>query len=379
MGASYDEGRITLIANEVAEAIEQASFGRVPWTLPAQIFSDAFPGGFAALINQDFVHDSINFMEWVNLDEHAAATYVEHFAYINPWADIWTQLRSGSVFVAEQHRPARMFTNTEFYNDWLAPQGDVVGGAGLKVDASPTDVIYFPMHYPGSLADIYDHPAAEVSRRIVGSIERAIDFSGSLVATHDQKASKAAITDRAWPSLVVDASLKLCSANAEAEELIAKEHTVICRNGRIAFKDRHLHRYISSAVTTLVSSPASPSSTLSWGGQNAPTVYSLSRLPGADSFPRSLISERRQVLVVIKRLTRAPALRDVAAFGRLYGLTGAEMRLCLSLYAGRNLQEAAAELGIGYETVRTRLKGIFAKTVTHSQSELCALLARYAG
>lgn len=378
MTASYDEGRISLITAEVAEAIEQASLGRVPWTLPAEIFSTAFPGGFAALINQDFVHDSINFMEWVNLDEHAAATYVEHFAYINPWAEVWTRMRSGSVFVAERYRPARTFANTEFYNDWLAPQGDVVGGVGLKVDASPTDVVYFPMHYPGRYAETYDGPAAEVSRRLVAPIQRAIEIAASIRSGSDRAASQAAVIGRAWPSVVVDASLKLCGANSEAEALIARENTLICRNGRIAFRNATLHRLIADAVLALARSPASAESTISWVGQHEPTIYSLSRVPVPEAFPRSLVSAGRQVLVVMKRLARPPLMEDLTAFRQLYGLTKAEARLCLSLYAGRTLQEAAAELGLAYETIRTCTKAVFAKTGTRSQSALCALLARYA-
>jgi len=77
MAAAYDEKRVSFIANEVSEAIEQASFGRIPWAVAADIFSSAFPGGFAALINQDFIHDSVNFIEWVNLDDHAIDAAVE--------------------------------------------------------------------------------------------------------------------------------------------------------------------------------------------------------------------------------------------------------------------------------------------------------------
>lgn len=378
MTASYDEGRISLVSAEVAEAIEQASLGRVPWTVPAEIFSAAFPGGFAALVNQDFVHDSINFMEWVNLDEHAAATYAEHFAYINPWAEVWTQMRSGSVFVAEQHRPARTFANTEFYNDWLVPQGDVAGGVGLKVDASPTDVVYFPMHYPSSFADVYDRPAAEVSRRIVGSIERAIELSRELRKESEELAASAAVTDRAWPSLVVDASMTLCEANGEADALFAEGNLVSCKNGQVRFGDPALARRVSRAVAALAASVASAASSFSWGDCRNPVVFSVSRLPDAGSLPR-LIGGRRQILIIIKRLARPPSLPDLAALGQICGLTGAELRLCGSLYAGRTLQEAAVELGISYEAVRTRTKSIFAKTGTRGQPGLCALLARYSG
>jgi DNA-binding CsgD family transcriptional regulator len=379
MAASYNEGRVSLIANEVSEAIEQASLGRAPWTLAAEVFSAAFPGSLAALINQDFIHDTVHFIEWVNFDQDAVDAYVEHFARINPWADVWARMPSGSVFVAEWHRPARTFADTEFYNDWLAPRGDIFGATGLKVDASPTDIISFPVHYSSSYAEIYDHPIAQISRRLIGPIQRAIEVAKSLRSSAGSSAAHGTTTGRPWPSFVIDSSLKLRSANAEGEALIAEDGMVVCRKGRIAFKDPALHRRIVESVTSLANSATSPVSTLTWGGRHEPTLYSLSRVPTPDSSTRLIITERRQVLIVVKRLSRPPSSANLSALAELYGLTDAEVRLCTSLYAGRNLREAAAELGILYESVRTRSKSIFAKTGTRGQAELCSLLARCSG
>jgi DNA-binding CsgD family transcriptional regulator len=378
MAVAYDERRVSFIANEVSEAIEQASYGRVPWTVAADLFSSAFPGGFAALINQDFIHDSINFMEWVGLDQRAAATYVEHFAYINPWADIWTEMQSGSVFVAERHRPAKTFVNTEFYNDWLAPQGDVVGGVGLKVDASPTDVIYFPMHYPSRLAEVYDHPAAMVSRRLVGVIERAIQTSRDLMAEKEDAVSRSAIVDRGWPAIVVDSSMRLRSANRQAESLLAAGQIVRCAGGRISFENPVLGQEVDAGVRKLSYSAVSQTYRYGFHDEQGPVFVSLSRLPTTRSFVKTLVTERAQILIRIKRPLNRPERTNLSGFGEVFGLTPSEVALCAALDDGLNLQDAAVELGLTYETVRQRTKIVFQKTGVRSQSALCALLARYA-
>lgn len=379
MAAAYDEKRVSFIANEVSEAIEQASFGRLPWTMAADIFSSAFPGGFAALINQDFIHDSINFVEWVNLDDHAVETYVEHFAYINPWAEVWTKMQSGSVFVAEWHRPARTFADTEYYNDWLLPQGDVLGGAGLKVDASPTDVIYFPMHYPSRFAEVYDRPAAEVQRRLVGVVERAIQTSRDLSAEKEKAASQSAIVDRGWPAVVVDSSMRLCSANRAAEDLLATGQVIRCVGGRISFGNQTLGQRIEADVRKLSYSAASETHRHGSRDKQGPVFVSLSRLPTPKSFVKTLITERVQILIRIKRLLKRPKRSNLSAFGQVFGLTPSELSLCAVLDDGLNLQDAAVELGLTYETVRQRTKVVFQKTGVRSQSALCVLLARYAG
>lgn len=61
-----------------------------------------------------------------------------------------------------------------------------------------------------------------------------------------------------------------------------------------------------------------------------------------------------------------------------FGLTPAEARLAAALADGKRLDSAAEELGVARWAVRTQLKSVFAKTGTHRQSELVALLSRLA-
>lgn len=58
----------------------------------------------------------------------------------------------------------------------------------------------------------------------------------------------------------------------------------------------------------------------------------------------------------------------------LFGLTGAEARLSVSLTSGMTLQEAAAKQAITFKTARTYLERIFSKTGTRQQSQLVALV-----
>ena len=74
----------------------------------------------------------------------------------------------------------------------------------------------------------------------------------------------------------------------------------------------------------------------------------------------------------------ADAQPDSLVVARAFGLSPAETRLALLIGSGTSPAEAADELGISRETVRSQLKGVFAKTGTHRQAELVALLARLA-
>lgn len=65
---------------------------------------------------------------------------------------------------------------------------------------------------------------------------------------------------------------------------------------------------------------------------------------------------------------------SASAGARLARLTGRERDLLDCIVRGQSLADAAAQLGIRRETARTYLKRIFAKTDTHRQAELVALL-----
>lgn len=59
---------------------------------------------------------------------------------------------------------------------------------------------------------------------------------------------------------------------------------------------------------------------------------------------------------------------------RLYGLTAAESRVAGEILRGSGIDEAAANLGLKRETVRTHLKHVFAKVGTTRQADLVRLL-----
>jgi DNA-binding CsgD family transcriptional regulator len=61
-----------------------------------------------------------------------------------------------------------------------------------------------------------------------------------------------------------------------------------------------------------------------------------------------------------------------------FGLTPAEARIAKRLLCAKSLNEIAEEFSVTVGTVRSQLKSIFAKTHTHRQSELVALLTRLA-
>lgn len=80
------------------------------------------------------------------------------------------------------------------------------------------------------------------------------------------------------------------------------------------------------------------------------------------------------MLLVATPVNASAIVPSPSILAGLFDLTPAEARLAASLSQGRPLKDAAADSNITFKSGRTYLERVFAKTGTHRQSELVALL-----
>lgn len=376
MGETFDEARITAIATATAEALEQAALGTEPWELALKLLNTEFPNAYFALVNQDFLNDRMNQAISWNIDPSLVASYSEYYAFINPYQTLWTSVKSGGILSSEEIFPVSNIRNSEFYNDWLFKAEGRTAGIGLKIDASPTDTIYLPMHSPEDYVENYARPLTEILTRLRGPLERAIRISRTLQDAGNGIAAKAALAGNASEAaFVVDHAMRLKDANSIATALLRKAGFVSLRGGRLLFRDKILAERLGHLVGNLTASAVSQVSRLGWDDDSGKWLISLTRMP-ADPVQR-LIAPRAQILIKLTNLARPPTGGDLTEFGRLFHLTPAELRLTAALGDGQSLSHAASSLGITFETARQRLKQVFQKTGTAKQSELCVMLTRF--
>ena len=150
------------------------------------------------------------------------------------------------------------------------------------------------------------------------------------------------------------------------------DDNVFIKNKRLVASDPQARSALENLIQGLVATPVNDQR---WGD---PIVI---RRDGR----RPIIAKMLQVPAAAKDLflgARAfsplePKPRpDAPLLCKAFGLTPAEARLAAALANGTSLEAAADELHISRETTRTQLKMVFAKTDTHRQSQLVALLSR---
>lgn len=371
-----DERRIETIAREAGEALELAAVDVEPWHLALQLLNAEFPDAYFSLVNRDFLHDRTNCAVAWNLDPLLLESYSQHYAQINPYNRYWMSLRSGDILNSQKCMPIDEIRHSEFYNDWLCKAEARTEGIGLKVDASPVDTIYIPMHCSQNYFEEYAAACTAILARLRAPLERAVRTSRIVQQASNGMTARAALLDHdKGPALVIDHGMRITEANAAALCLLQEGMLVGSRDGRLLFRAKALSEKVARMVKDLASSPTSSRSRLGWDEDGAKWMLSLTRLP-ADSV-QQLLAPRTQILLRLTNITARSAIDDLSEFARLFRLTPAETLLAAALGDGLSLVEAAACLHITFETARQRLKQIFRKTDIGKQSELCVMLARF--
>jgi DNA-binding CsgD family transcriptional regulator len=175
------------------------------------------------------------------------------------------------------------------------------------------------------------------------------------------------------PAIALDRTGCVLDANPGAAALL-DEHVQV-KNRRIAITDREASRQFEALIARMAIT--------------------------ADTLPLAaepIVIRRQSKSVIVARVLPVPAAarspflgaRAIVTFTpvearpgpcaplltKVFGLTPAEANLASLIAEGTSPEAAAAELGIARDTARNQLKAVFAKTDTHRQSELVALLAR---
>jgi DNA-binding CsgD family transcriptional regulator len=100
-----------------------------------------------------------------------------------------------------------------------------------------------------------------------------------------------------------------------------------------------------------------------------PVIVRIWPFEGAEHPPAQAV----RVLLTLNALGPRPG-PSAAIIAKTFRLTPAEAKLACIIARGAPPEIAARELKISRETARNQLKSVFAKTDTHRQSELVALL-----
>ncbi|HEY1245276.1 MAG TPA: helix-turn-helix transcriptional regulator [Hyphomicrobiaceae bacterium] len=232
--------------------------------------------------------------------------------------------------------------------------------------------------FRGKASTHFTEAEAELFGELVPFVRQAIRISEHLARIDVEKArALEALDSIPFGILLATGGARVVQANATARRAIDLSDGLALRQDVLRLHDQReesrLHDAIRRAVARAVhgrpqtceavavsrpsgKEPLSAIVTTLWGNH---LKFGLSRLdePLATVF-----------LSIPEQSPEAPA----ELLQRLFGLTGAQARLCEQIVSGATLEQAAQRLQISIDTARVHLKRVFANVGVHRQSDLVA-------
>jgi PAS domain-containing protein/DNA-binding CsgD family transcriptional regulator len=275
------------------------------------------------------------------------------------------------LFTDDDCLPAELRPRSPYYQDFVV-RGDLVGFVGLKLAINgrlACASIHRSRRQPGFSAD--EHAQL---LRVAPRISMATSILMQIDAARLDGLTDA-LTAMTTPAFLLDPAGGVVRANAAAEALAG--HGIDVRQGRLVAAgpdNEALQRLIARVLAPGEFAPAlsgAPVALRRAGGR--PLLVRAQRLssrPALDYFSRA-----RALVTVTDPDRRTPP--GTRALRLLFGLTDKEAAVVAALLATAGDGPAsAARCGIGYETPRTHLKNIQAKTATAGVADLMVLATR---
>jgi DNA-binding CsgD family transcriptional regulator/PAS domain-containing protein len=282
------------------------------------------------------------------------------------------ELHAAGTFVGSAILPDRELVRSEFYNEFLRPQGlfHLLGALAVKRE----DFVALVRVSRPRTAPPFGPQELALLRRLQPHLSRALRLQEQLALAEARRDEVGEVLDR-FPGgvLLLDATGHVVAANRMAEQMLATGDGL--RAGRDGI--RAILPSETAALQRLIrSAAAAPSIDTSDGVLNVsrqPPRRPLNLLVAALRGGSLVRAARSAAVVVFVTDPDRPAATSVQRVQRWLGLTPAEAALVVELLQGKRVEEAAEALHISTHTARTQLKRALAKTGTGRQAELLRL------
>jgi DNA-binding CsgD family transcriptional regulator len=264
--------------------------------------------------------------------------------------------------------PDDLFTRTEFYADWVRPQGDLIGGGGMVVARSALAVFKV-----GACIRARDRERVEARFLAILDALAAPLAHGWEVSRRLAEAALPGAGEPGAVAVLVDTGGRLRHATPAAEiEIGAGELLRLTPGGLLRLADASADLHLSRAVAAVARGAAAW-----WQGPCGDRMAAISGLPGGvpgEGVGGLILGAGSPAVLVV--LTEPPVADAVDAVVSRLGLTRAEAEVALALAEGLTPGEIAEARGVSLNTVRNQIRAALHSSGTRRQAELVGLILR---
>lgn len=362
---------------DVAYLVYEATLSPDRWPAALDAVADLF-GGHGALIYARADGGWSVVLHSPRIADAVTAYRDEGWARRNPWIEPpgAFEFRAGDVYRDEDVLDAGRMERDPFYAEFLPRfglrwqmaaviQSDLGVPTGLVVQRARAAGA-FVQHEADDLLSLSRH--VEQSLRIASRLVDGRAAHGTIASTFDALDRPAFILDHAQRPVVVNRS-----AGPLVDRFFTREGEALRPR-----RDEEAGAFSAAVRDAHGMSAAAPRPATVTDADGGKVALWTVPLVGDSAHGLGIHRPDRHVLVVGQRIGEGGPV-DPALIRDMLGLTLGEARLSSLIAAGRNVKQAAAELGITEGTARVVLKRAFGRLGIHRQADLVARIAALAG
>jgi DNA-binding CsgD family transcriptional regulator/PAS domain-containing protein len=351
-----------------------------------QAFLDVLPGPFGGACGVLHSYDvaaaaTPSFRNFGN-DPVFNSSYADYFHSINPYPPARLEaIPVGKVIYASDFLDAEIVERTEFYADFMKPQGITTDHVGVSLHNDGHGV---------TLLAICPHESVYRSNRktyecrfalLVPHLMRAVEINRVMAAARAAERALGTSLDAVrLAAFVVDQAGQLLLANQKAEDLLGRD-SVLCtdRSKRLRAANWADNAALAAAITyalrpptALTTQPVRLTSRASGRMFVAWAVPMRSEQPNGPNHRSQFTLGLRAEATALVLVAAAECALSIPpeAIQAAFKLSTAEARLASALIAGQTLAEYARDSGHSRNTVRNQLASVLQKTDARRQAEL---------
>jgi DNA-binding CsgD family transcriptional regulator len=265
-------------------------------------------------------------------------------------------------------------TNTEFYNDWMHPNGIE---DGLFVGFTGGQRLSCLIVVSPRRSEAFDTPErTKLIGGLIGHMRQAVRTQDKLTALADRAVELAGAMEVVRHGVIIVAGGHLViNLNSAAERTLRAEDGLCMRSGRIAAASTRAEQELHCAIQNALAGERTTVRTgrsLTCSRPSGKRPYVIHVLPSHRRNADEPLSQPMALVVIIDPEDEPDP--PAAPLRRLYGLTTAEAEIAVRIARGVDLKEISDELFVSVATVRKHLQHVFDKTDTHRQAELVRLV-----
>ncbi len=299
--------------------------------------------------------------------------------YLMPDAVRWmapfvAAMPHGRAVTLQHFMPEQDFERTALYNEVLRPANGFYC-LGIRCEQAGMSTM-LSVCRPRRGAD-FSADDVMAAQMVLPALAMGVQLHSRLQIAEGHCAALASVLDRLDDGVILtDAAARPMFLNARAAQIVADVDGLDITTSQVATATTVATQRLRAAVADVAAGAmiAAHQLRIERPSQRPPLLLTIlpmaqlgAALPGVGAPSAAIFITETDALLTI----------DSAAVREAFHLTTRECDVAARLARGLDLEETAAELGIGRGTVRSHLSQIYEKTGLHSQAALVALLARF--